>query len=607
MPIRRRRYFFASARFAPCFRRVRAAFAWLFVGGVSFFLSHAATAQTLDSAFTLPSWLSVSGAASVFGELYLSPGGASARRPPGTARLSVQTTLTLFEQFAFPFELLLSTEQAQFRQPFNQFSFAPRFGEDVQLFAGFHNIALSSFSAGDVRINGGGAIVKWGNLRLTASVGLSRLASLPDTTRAADSAQTAPILPPYLQPQAAFAQTMIAGRAAYEFPNGGAVVGVNVVRARDDASSVDNSLLTTPLESKDNFTVAVDCNVPLVRDALIFAAEIAGSRNGSFWIRPADPECGFGEPVFRIAADNFRLDYAAKFSLSFEESSSPVIGKIRAEYVGPGFTTAGFPQLPNDRFETDLALQTRLFDNNLSVSGSIGYAADNLAQDREITTGRLIGSLNLSAQITQEIGVDAQFQNYGIRTALPPNYGIFPPDPTPPGQPILQTQQIFNLVSIMPRFTFMIDKTTHNVNLSASAQEFADANAETRSVTQNASQSLRLLWSAALDKLALTLNVGYTANESALAQFRATEISLTGGYPLIPSKLTPSLTLSWTRSSESSGLESRSSATLRANYRLTNKTDVVLNAQANYYAYRPGGRLPSYAEGQISLELRQRF
>ena len=269
---RRRRCFWDNVRFSRFLCRARTVFGRFFfvvVGLIIIFPREEAKAQTPDSAFKLPSWINVSGAASVFGELYLSPGGTAARRPPGTARVAVQTTLTLFDQFAFPFELLLSTEQAQFRQPFNQFSFAPRFGEDVQLLAGFHNVALSSFSAGDVRINGGGAVVKWGNLRLTASVGLSRLASVPDSAQRADSGLAPPTLPPYLQPQAAFAQTMIAGRAAYEFPeSGGATIGVNVVRARDDASSVDNSLLTTPLESKDNLTLAVDCNIPLLPDAL---------------------------------------------------------------------------------------------------------------------------------------------------------------------------------------------------------------------------------------------------------------------------------------------------------------------------------------------------
>lgn len=538
-------------------------------------------------------WLKIKGSAALFAEAYTVPSGVQSRRPPGTVRMNVQATLTLFDQFIIPLELLLSTEQVQFRQPFNQLSLAPQIGKNVKLYAGFHTLTLSALSAGDVRINGGGADVKLGRFRILASAGQSQRAAVPDTTTPA-----ARFTPP------TFAQTMLMGRVMYE-SDSGAVLGMNIVRARDDAGSVEveQRRRFQPIEAKDNLVLSLDAAVPLFLRTVQVQAELAASRSGALWAEARTPECGFiAAPV--VSADKLRLDWAARGSVDYSSPTVPLSIRLRGEYIGPGYTTLAYPQLVNDRFEADVAAQLRLLDGRCTLGGSIGYATDNLAGDRATTASRIIGSANVSAQLIDEFGFDIQYQNYGIRVAPPPNFGVIQ-QMTMPVQ--LQTQQVFGMISIAPRASFQIGSVPQNVSLTASLQQFSDANPETRRATENSSAMARLLWNTTLQKLSLTLNAGYTNNASALAQFRATDAALTVAHPLFDAKVTPALTLGWTRSSESSGLESRFSATLRASYKLTKQLDAALNAQGNYYVYRPGSRSPSYAEAQISIELRQRF
>jgi hypothetical protein len=555
---------------------------------------------------SLGTWAKLSGSASLYGELYTVPAGAQSRRPPGTARMSVQATLTLFDQISLPFELMLSTEQVQFRQPFNQFGIAPQIGKNVRLYGGFHTLTFSPLSAGDVCVLGGGADVKVGNIRIIGSVGQSQRAVQPRLSTTAATTLLAP---------ATFAQILILARVAYE-SDSGVVVGINVVRGRDDAASLPlaegearpaTSDVQARTEAKDGLTATIDAKLPLFSRMVNIEAELGASRNGSLWLgvgNNALVDCGFGVGSPIVDASRLRLDYAARFIASFDNPASPVSIRLRGEYVGPGYTTMGFPQLVNDRFEADIAPQLRLFNGRFVAGGSLGYATDNLAGDRATTASRLIGSVNLSAQFSDEFGLDAQYQNYGIRVAPPPNYGVVQPM-TPVQQ--LQTQQVFGMMSFAPRASFRIGEYFQNVSLTASYQQFSDVGPETRRSTENASVTARLLWNTTLQKLALTLNTGYTNNTSALASFQATDIAVTAAHPLFNGSITPSLTLSWTKSSESSGLDSRTSATLRATYRLTKQTDIVLNAQGNYYAYKPGSRSPSYAEAQMSVEIRQRF
>jgi hypothetical protein len=405
-----------------------------------------------------------------------------------------------------------------------------------------------------------------------------------------------------------FEQLLIMGNVQYQ-SEGGTMIGVSVVRGRDDASSLQTKLPQSPtmqnirpVAAKDNLVASLNFSLPLFAKTLTIGGELAASRNGTLWVNLPQESCGFGAELPSTSAKNLRLDYAGRFNVRYAQPESPVSVQLRAEYCGPGYSTMGFPQLVNDRMEGDIATQLQLWEGKVTIGGSLGYMTDNLVGDRETSASRLIGSANLTAQISDELGMDMQFQNYGIRVAPLPNFSI-----VQPVTPILQSQQAFNTISLTPRGTFSIEGYIQNITLTASYQQFADINPETRGQTENTSQVLRLLWATTIDKLALTLNAGYTGNQSSFAQFQSTDVALTASQPIFDNKLTPTLTLSWAKTSESSGLDSRLSSTLRANYRLNKQLDAVIAAQANYYAYKPGSRSPSYSEVQISVELRQRF
>jgi hypothetical protein len=551
-----------------------------------------ATAPLRGQSFSVPDslpssfadWIKVSGSASAFGELYFAPGAAQQRRPLGTARLVLRPTFTVLNQCTLPFEIFLSTESSQFRQPFsfNAFSLAPQFGKNVKLYAGLHTLSLSPLSMGDVRVNGGGFDVIVGNVRFVGTGGESRQAVVSNSAN-------------FIAGE--FSQTLLAGRVEYR-SDSGTVIGLNAVRARDNPLSLEN---TENVQARDNTVLTLDWDAKLF-SAWSVQGEIGVSRNGGGWFAPAGAGCGFGEPAGSVSADNLRLDVAGRLAVAFDNPDSPVSVQLRSQYIGPGYVTLGFPQLINDRFEVDIAPRARLFDNKLTLSGSLGVQLNNLASDQETQTRRIISSANVSTQPVEWFGLDVIYQNYGIRVAPPVNYGIIDTVSR-----VLQVQNVFAMLSVAPRFSFTLGQYLQNVNLTFSTQGFSDANPETRQQTENTSQSYRLLWMSLMQQLTLTFNAGYTNNRSAFANFAASDFSLMGGYSLFSGKLTPTLTLMFTPTSESSGLQNRITAQLRASYTGIAKTTMTLFVQANRYNYAPTARTASYNEGQASLEIRYQW
>ena len=86
--------------------------------------------------------------------------GIAERFPGNTQRLILRSNITLFDQIQMPFEIYLTSQQAKFQQPFNQFGINPQITEWLTLHAGYFQTQLSELSFGDIRVLGGGIELK---------------------------------------------------------------------------------------------------------------------------------------------------------------------------------------------------------------------------------------------------------------------------------------------------------------------------------------------------------------------------------------------------------------------------------------------------------------
>lgn len=139
---------------------------------IIFIMSFKSYAQ--DSSSFVEKNIRISGNATAYGELY-SISGHSGRRPPSTARLVISPTITLFNLFSIPIEILVSTEGSSARQNINQFGINPSW-EWGTFHLGDFNENYSTFTLNGVTIRGAGIDIHPGIFNFSTVAGFTRRA-----------------------------------------------------------------------------------------------------------------------------------------------------------------------------------------------------------------------------------------------------------------------------------------------------------------------------------------------------------------------------------------------------------------------------------------------
>ncbi len=135
-------------------------------------------AQSSSNADSSKSFLeknvSISGDINLYGELY-SISGQAARRPSSTGRLIIRPTITFFNTFSIPFEIILSTEGSSARQNINQFGINPSWGWG-RFHLGDFSEKYSDFTLNGITIRGAGLDLHPGIFRFSTVAGFSQQA-----------------------------------------------------------------------------------------------------------------------------------------------------------------------------------------------------------------------------------------------------------------------------------------------------------------------------------------------------------------------------------------------------------------------------------------------
>ena len=332
----------------------------------------------------LPKWVGITGSAGTYGEVY-GVHGREARRDPVTGRFYFRPVVTVLGM-AFPFEVVVSTEETRFRQPFNRFGISPKW-KWITVHAGDFTPSLSPYTAGGVRIKGGGVELRPGMFRFSLVGGRSQRA-IPGRAYRRDL----------------WAVQLGVGR------RGGTSWDLGLMWASDDTSSVD----TASVAPQQNLVVASRLYLKLFRGRLLLGAEGAGSlhtrdmRSSSVdsLVREDLPERFLG--VYDVLSRRFtprlstRADYAYRFKFGLRLRP----GELRAEYIriGPGFVSLGVPYMSNDRERVGLGLTLRPVRRFMLRVRYSGYRDNLKGEKRRITSRRSLSS-SLRLMLTSSLGV----------------------------------------------------------------------------------------------------------------------------------------------------------------------------------------------------------
>jgi len=500
-------------------------------------------------------------------ELYSSTGIAE-RRPKNASRAIIRPTITLFDQVVLPFEIYVTSEDRGFRQPFNQFGASPRFFGWLTLHGGYFSSQVSELTFGDTRMLGGGIDATPGNFRLVALYGRIQQAVNPDTANGFSGA---------------YERTAFAGKIGYGSTEA-FFIDVNFMRAVDDSSSIQSAPVNfTPAE---NVVASIDLGFPLFDGKLHFKTEFGVSAFSSD-IRSREVSDGSAAlPSLFTSRTSSQVDGAVTASLHFTASTAFSLG-LETRWIGPGYVSLGYAQLPNDVLDVTLSPTIRLADNRVHVRSTFGLRFNNLRENRLSTTKRTIFNLSGAYQATDMFGVDIQYSNYGMRST--------------PRNDTLRVDNISQSLTLSPRLSFDSFGGTSFVGVSYSLQDFTDKNTITSATSENTSHAVSTTWSLTLpSSLSFTTNYTFIQSMTSLLTMKIHTITETIGYAFFDNALSLSITGGYNilRGMSSDG---QATGTFTASYNAGDAGTFTLIIMTNTYNYENSLSGTSFSESQGSL------
>jgi hypothetical protein len=433
--------------------------------------------------------------------------GTNPRYPSSIARAILQANVTLFDQIQLPFQLFLSTQQLALQQPFNQFGVSPRFFDGkLTLHAGYFATQFSEFTFGDARILGGGVETDLGNFRVAMLYGEARTALQADTSQN--------FFGQYRR------QTFAAKIGAGEMNR--FHIGFNILYAVDDSNSI-RALPNTPPPS-ENLAASVVFGFPIT-ERIDVSGEIGASLFSNDLRSPKVEDTNL--PVFTLRYSS-QLDGAAVLTINTRPLDELTIG-LNGRWIGPGYVSLGYVQLQNDLFDLTLSPSLKLLSGNLLLRGSFGLRFNNLRENRLAPSSRTIANLSATAQLSQTIGIDVQYYNYGIRTT--------------PRNDTLRIENVAQSLVLSPRFQFTLFDAPSTVFASYSLQDVDDRSILGGTTNRNVTHTLLASWAQSF-QLPLNLATTLLYNQANVGGNSISILSLTEtvSYSFLNGKLSTSLT-----------------------------------------------------------------
>lgn len=391
---------------------------------------------------------------------FYSSSGIDRRQPANVARGIFRTTVTIYDQIQLPFELYISSQERKFQQPFNQFGVSPRISDWLTLHAGYFSTRISDYTFGDLRLLGGGVELTPGNFRLKVLYGRSRTATESNEFQSF----------PGMYRQNVYAASIGYGNESVAFFN------LNLFHAKDDSNSIRRD--STTIAPAENLVSSLKFGFQIIEE-LSLQSEVAVSAYSSNTTAEKLSDIKFPE-FFFTPNTSTRVDGAVRLQLLLKPSNLWSL-RFNGQWIGPGFTTLGYSLMPNDLMEFTVAPSVKLLDNKLTIRAQAGIRYNNLRNNRLSTTSRFTGSFGLNWQVSKLFGFDLNYNNNQIKSKH--------------SNDTLKLSNVFNSVSLSPRFMFEEFGGMNNLNFNYSYQNSLDKNIFTSQYSNNKTHSVGIIHS----------------------------------------------------------------------------------------------------------------
>jgi hypothetical protein len=391
---------------------------------------------------------------------FYSSTGASYGYLPFNYIISGNPVLTLYG-YQVPFSFIIGKQQSGVGQPFNQFGLSPTY-KWITLHLGYRNLTYSPFTLGGYCFFGAGVDLRPGKFRLSAMYGRFNKASILDTAAGLSVNN--------------FSYTRKGWAAKIGYGGEQNFVELIALRAGDDSSS----LKSLSKAMADSFGIAPAQNMVLgANTRLTFFKKLVWEAQAAFSLYTNDlrslplDSLGIEQKWKDLAgkapiAVNASSEYYTALQTSLQYRSRQFSLRLQYQRVDPGYQSMGAYFLNNDYQNITIAPSFMALKNKLRFSGSLGFQQDDLKEIKRASSKKVIAAANLSADLTQRLGIDASFNNYSINQTI---------KALRLADSLKVVQNNMN-VSVTPRYMINSTAHTHMILLNASLNTVKELNPE---------------------------------------------------------------------------------------------------------------------------------
>ena len=501
---------------------------------------------------------SISGSLYTQAQHYSSSLGNNTGRPDVTGTLSLNSVVSVYG-VQFPFGVNLTTSQATFRQPFNEFGLSPRY-KWITAHLGYRSVYFSQYSLSYQRWLGAGVELRQSRIRLSMMYGRFQKEFEEDTVRHA----------PAIYKRMGYAVKLGYGSDA-DF------LDLTLFKAWDDSSSLDPAMdyALRPL-SAENVVLTAASRVSLLSSKLVAEGELAGSVFTRDLGAPTQEVAGipsFMSGLLRVTSST-RANYALRGSLTYTMRSYRLA--LKYERIGPNYTSMGVGYITPDREDITVAPSAALF-NTLRLNASVGVRRNNLSGDKLTITRRLITSVGGSWQATSDLGLDLRYANYSNTSAD----GL---------RRVTDTTRIENVSQSFsggPRYSFGNDAMRQSLSVYLSYQMYDDRNIVSGALNRNNAQSGALNYSGTLDEYSVNGSLSHSRSEATTYANTTTSISAGATKAYLDQKLNLGAMITYSRTQSAIATDAQFLPAFNASYQLSSRdafsfsTQLSQNARTN--------------------------
>lgn len=338
----------------------------------------------------------ISGGLAATSSLY-QPFGTEMRSEPFIWALNGNLNINLYG-WNIPLSANVTQQDQSYTQPFNQYGASPKY-KWLTLHGGYRSMQFSTYTYSGMPFLGGGVEIRPENKNLEVMAMYGRL------KKAVPYIKT----PEYLLNQPAYerwgygSKVKLGKERTYEFI---------FFKAKDDASSVDyfpDSLQITPDE---NLILGFNTKQKITK-VVTFNLEYSSS---AYTRDIRQPKYEFDS---RDYYNNLGSLFATRQSTQF---NSAIIANINVglsafnfgfsfKQIDPEYRSLGTPFLSNDLREYTINLAKTLLKGKVNLSGNGGLQTNNLSRKLQNTTTRMIGAVNASINISDQINTSFGYSN----------------------------------------------------------------------------------------------------------------------------------------------------------------------------------------------------